>query len=115
MNTSTKVTKVTTVESTSVVVPMDNTNALDLMTRFNSIKETIKALDAEKDQVEVELRAILGSAELGTLDGVDRLQVINRTKSTLDTKLLKENHPEIWEMVAKLALKTTEWNFLKTL
>lgn len=110
-----KVTKVTTVESTSVVVPMDNTNALELMTRFNSIKETIKVLDAEKSEVESQLREILGDAEFGTLEGVDRLQLVSRTKSTLDTAHLKEYHPEVWDMVAKLALKTTEWNFLKTL
>lgn len=105
-----KVTTVTTIESTQLAKELDATNALGLMQEFNSIKETIKTLKLAQAEIDSQLREVLGDAQVGTIEGVERLRLVTRGRTGTDMEMLKNLYTEAW-----LATQTSSsYDFLQT-
>jgi len=81
------------VSTTTVALPKD---AEALITEYNDTKAAMKSLEDRKKEVEKALRDLMGEAEVGTIDGVDRLVIHSRTRSGLDKDALKEAFPEAY-------------------
>ena len=101
----------TTVATSTQVVSLDNTNAAILIAKFEAAKAAIKALEEQKATAEAELRQLLGDAEVGTINGVNRIKVATSSNSKIDRKVLQEAYPEAYEAT----LVVTPYTFLKTL
>lgn len=101
----------TKVEVSTKTAVLDGTNAEQLMETFNNLKATISELKKEQEKVDAQLRELLNGADAGTIGGVVRLKVEQRTKTFADMELLKTNFSEVYEKVKK----STPWTFLKTL
>lgn len=109
MTTTTKTTTTTTTRTESFVGLPES--ALALITKFNEAKAAIKLFEAEKAEAESALRDMLGSAEVGVIDGVERLRISARTTSKIDRELLKTAWPEAFEAT----LVVTPYTVLRTL
>ena len=72
-------------------------HAAELIRAFESIKTTLKGLEAEKARVELELRRLLMDTEVGTIDGVERIRVVKRNNSKIDRDMLRSAWPEAFE------------------
>lgn len=95
---------------TADVAVLDGTNAADLIVRFNAAKKAMKELEAEKKAVEADLRALLGEATVGTIDGIDRAYIQSITREGIDREALAADFPE-----AYAATRTsTTYTVLKT-
>lgn len=98
------------VTATADVAVLDGTNAEDLIVRFNAAKAALKDLEAEKKAVEADLRALMGSATVGTIGGIDRLVISEVTRENIDREVLRENFIEAYEA----ARTETTYTVLKT-
>jgi len=110
---STEVEVITETTKTSVSVVkekavLDGTNADELINKFANAKESIKALEAVKNETEQALRELLGEAKFGTIAGVERIKVADRTRTNVDSDLLKKAFPEAYEACSSV----TSYNFL---
>lgn len=90
---TTTTTVVTTTETTAQLEPA----AASVLARFNEVKNLIKELDAEKSKLDEEIRAMLGDASVGTIDGVERVRLSLRNNSKIDREMLKAAWPEAFE------------------
>lgn len=63
-------------------------------------KEGVKAAELVKEQAEVKLLTALGEAE-GGITPAGMLTYLAQTRSTIDSKALKAEHPEIYEQFTK--------------
>lgn len=92
----------TTKTTTTTVVISSNATALDksieaTIAKFNETKAAIKALQAQKDELDAQLRDALLGNEVGTVDGVERIRIVLRNNSKIDRELLKAAWPEAYE------------------
>jgi predicted phage-related endonuclease len=87
----------TKVEVANEVAHLDRTSAEALIIEFNSTKAAIKALEAKKAEVEATIRQMLGNAQVGMIDGVERVRVQHRNMSKIDRETLKTAFPEAYE------------------
>jgi predicted phage-related endonuclease len=87
-----------TVEVDDAKVALDSSAALPLIQQYAAAKAAIKALEAEKDAAEAALRALLGDATEGMVDGVTRVTIAQRNRSNIDRKSLQEVFPEAYEL-----------------
>jgi predicted phage-related endonuclease len=95
---STTMTQTTTTTTTEVKQVADlPASAEDLIRTFNNTKATIKLLQAEKENAEKALRELLGDAEVGTINGVERVKISHRNMSKIDREALKAAWPEAYE------------------
>jgi predicted phage-related endonuclease len=85
----------TTVEVSTSIASLPNT-AEALIAEYNDTKAAMKSLEDRKKEVEKALREMMGVAEVGTIDGVDRLVIHSRTRKGVDTKKLQEAYPEAY-------------------
>jgi hypothetical protein len=108
---STTVTVETKISTTTEVVDLTGTNAARLIAQFKAAKETIKALEAQKTEVEAALRELLGDAEVGIINGVEHVKVAHSSNSKIDRKALQAGWPEAYEAT----LVATPYTFLKTI
>lgn len=90
---TTTTTVVTTTEATAVL----DVSAEALIVEFNEAKAAMKALEAKKAEVEGKIRAMLGDAQVGTINGVERVRVLVRNRSNIDREALKAAFPEAYE------------------
>jgi indole-3-glycerol phosphate synthase len=97
-------------EETNVTTPLTlaGAKALDeFITARNAKKDAEKALrDAEK-----RLRAELGNALEGTVNGIAAVKVISSQNSHISKELLEKDYPEIYAQT----LVTTPYTYLKAL
>lgn len=98
------------VATTADVAVLDGTNAADLIVRFNAAKKAMKELKAEKEAVEAELRALLGDATVGTIDGIDRAFIQSISREGIDRDTLARDFSEAYEATRT----TTTYTVLKT-
>jgi predicted phage-related endonuclease len=91
--TTTTTTKVTTTDEVALL----EESAEALIVAFNNAKAAIKALEGEKAEAEKALRELLGDAEVGTINGVERVRIVSRVTSKIDRDLLKTGFPEAFE------------------
>ena len=96
-------TQVTTVELSAAAV-----KALTIFNKAKAAEAKAKALKAKAEAI---LRAELGSAKAATVEGVVAVRVVNGSNSHFDRELMKELYPEAFTAT----LKTTEYDYLKTL
>lgn len=108
MTTTTKTTTTTTTRTETFVGLPDT--AIGLITKFNEAKAAIKAAEAEKAEAEAALREMLQGAEVGVIDGVERVRVSVRNNSKIDRELLKTAWPEAFEAT----LVVTPYTVLQT-
>ena len=98
------------VATTADVAVLDGTNAADLIVRFNAAKKAMKELKAEKEAVEAELRALLGDATVGTIEGIDRAFIQSISREGIDRDTLARDFSEAYEATRT----TTTYTVLKT-
>lgn len=65
-----------------------------------------KSMKARKDQLEDQLRALLGDAHIGTVKGVDRVKLVPGTNSSTDREALKRGWPEAWQSTTRVTSYT---------
>lgn len=88
-------TKETSVAVSTATVALPN-EAETLIAEYNDTKAAMKSLEDRKKEVEKALRDLMGDAEVGTIDGIDRLVIHSRTRRGVDTKKLQEAYPEAY-------------------
>jgi predicted phage-related endonuclease len=91
----TTITTTTTVVSSEHVVVLDP-SAEALIVAFNEAKAAIKALEAKKAEAENAIRALLQGADIGVINGVERVRVNHRNRSNIDREALKAAFPEAY-------------------
>jgi predicted phage-related endonuclease len=87
--------------TTTIITVTEASVALDpsaeaLIVEFNTAKAAIKAFEAKKAAAEAALRAALGNASVGTINGVERVRVNHRNRSNIDREALKAAFPEAY-------------------
>lgn len=87
----------TTVVSTTTTVAELGAGAEAIIARFTEAKKLAKAAEEAKKAAEAELRAMLGDAKVGTINGVERIKISERATTTVDRELLKSAFPEAFE------------------
>ena len=90
-------TTTTTATTTASVAELPAARAAALIKEFNEAKAAIKAFNERKAAAEAAIRELLGDAEVGTIDGVERVKVSFRNTSKIDRKALQEAWPEAYE------------------
>ena len=102
--TSTVVTRKVTTEVTvaSNVAILDGTNVEELIATMKEARKAINALEKQEKEAKQAIYDLLGEAEIGSLNGSDRVRVATVERTDLDRKALKENFPEVWEAVSYL-------------
>lgn len=58
-------------------------------------KEAKKAIEAQEEEIENRIKAALGSAETGTIEGQVVVTWAQRTRTNFDSKAFKSEHPEL--------------------
>jgi len=71
-----------------------------LVDSWLTAKETLKEFEKAKEAAELELLTALGEAE-GGMTELGMLTYLAQSRTSIDTKLLKAEHPEIFEKYAK--------------
>lgn len=105
----TSVTTVTTTVSISTdTVELVGTHIKGIVADFNNVKETIKRLEKQKAELDKSIRDLLGEATVGTFEGIPVVELAPRSRTSVDTALLKETHPEAFENCSK----TTTYNII---
>ena len=94
-------TTTTTVVTETTAVALDNTNIASLIADFANAKLAIKELEKAKSELDTAIRELLGTAVTGTVDGLPVVELAPRTRSSIDTELLKATHPEAFENCSK--------------
>lgn len=87
------------------------TEVEELINNFTKVKDAMKKLTEEKESIDKAIRSLLGQAESGTINGVERVRIEHRSRDFVDTEVLKRDFSEVYEKVKK----TTPWTFIKTL
>jgi hypothetical protein len=85
--------------------------AVKALATFNKAKEAEAKAKALKSKAEAILREALGEAKAGIVEGVVAVRVVSSRNTSFDRELMLANYPEAYEAT----LKTTEYDYLKTL
>lgn len=96
----------TVVEATTTVANLNGTDIELHITRFNEAKEAIKVLEQQKKEAEAAIRELMDSAELGTVNGVERVKIATRTRQDINKDDLKAVFPEAYELCLKSSTYT---------
>ena len=91
----------TTATTTTVVTITEEVANLEasaeaLIVEFNEAKAALKAIEAKKLEAETKLRAMLGTASVGAINGVERVRILTRNRSNIDREALKAAFPEAY-------------------
>lgn len=89
-------TTTTSVEISKGSVDLDR-SVESVLKRFNDTKAAIKALEAEKAEMDKMIRDMLGDAEVGVIDGIERVRIETRGRTDMNKELLKTVYPEAYE------------------
>lgn len=82
-----------TVTDESVAV-LDGTNVQELIDELNEAKRVLKAAEDRKDKADKAIRALLGEALVGTVNGAVRVELVPVTRNGVDAKRLFALFPE---------------------
>jgi len=91
-----KETKVVSKETQGVL--LDNTRADELIQQFNEAKSVIKQMEQQKAEAEAALRELMGEAQVGLINGVERIKIATRTRQDINKDDLKNAYPEAFEL-----------------
>jgi len=98
----TQVTTTQVVTETSTV-ELDNTNIANLLADFANAKLAIKELEKAKSELDSAIRDLIGSAKVGTVAGLPVVELAPRSRTNVDSTLLKEVYPEAYETCSKVS------------
>lgn len=85
-----------------VAVNLNKAAATKLIKQLNDARSGKAALEASENEAKAALRALLGDALVGLIDGVERVVVSPRSRTDVDTKKLKEAFPEAYQASKKV-------------
>ena len=84
----------TAVTPKAVVLP----NAIvEQIINLNNAKEMIKKFEAQKEAADAAIRAALGDATVGIVNGEERIKLSARENTYINQNILKESFPEAFE------------------
>lgn len=93
-------------KSDSTLPTVDLTPYNERMNRLKEVKDSIKALETEEKQIEQELKDYLKDAEKGSY-GNYKVTWKSQDKTTIDTKKLKAELPEVYNQYSKTSSSRT--------
>lgn len=96
-------TTTTTVVTETTVVALDDSNIANLLADFANAKLAIKELEKTKSELDKAIRELLGTAVTGTVAGLPVVELAPRTRTSIDSELLKATHPEAFETCSKVS------------
>ena len=96
-------TTTTTVVTETTAVALDNSNIANLLADFANAKLAIKELEKAKSELDKAIRELLGSAVTGTVEGLPVVELAPRSRTSIDSELLKATHPEAFETCSKVS------------
>lgn len=115
MTTTTIEVKATEVATTTTTKPAEavelSAKAIKALAAFNRAKAAEAKAKAAKAKAEAIVRAALGEAVKGTVEGVAVVSVVSSKNTSFDREVMKSLYPEAYEAT----LRTTEYDYLKTL
>lgn len=88
-------------------VELDSSTA-SIITEFVTTRDMLSKLEKTKKDLEAQIKAVLGEAEVGVLNGEIRIEVSKRERKGVDSKALAEAFPEAYEACQTL----TEYSVL---
>jgi predicted phage-related endonuclease len=91
---ATKKTTRKVVTTTSTVLELKGTKAEKAIGELVTLREAIRNLNAQKQEVEALIRETLGEAKVGTIDGVKRVEIKDSQATSFDRELLQSAYPE---------------------
>ena len=68
---------------------------------FNEAKRVMKQMEELKKSAEAKLRELMGDAEVGLLNGVERITIKAVSRKDINQKDLQEVFPEAYELCVK--------------
>lgn len=68
---------------------------------FNEAKRVMKQMEDQKKSAEAKLRELMGEAQVGLLNGVERIKIASRTRQDINKEDLKNVFPEAYELCLK--------------
>lgn len=68
---------------------------------FNEAKRIMKQMEEQKKSAEAKLRELMGEAQVGLLNGVERVKIATRTRQDINKDDLKSAYPEAYELCLK--------------
>ena len=97
----------TTVTEVTVTTTVRHLNkSVDAIVKaYAKTKEDMKVLEAQKKALEEQIRNLMDGASVGYINGVKRVEILNRSLTKIDRKQLQEVYPEAYAAT----LKTTEY------
>jgi len=96
MTKTVQTTTTTKISSTETVATLDR-GVEALLKEFNDTKASLKLLEKVKEEVEAQIRDLLSGADVGVIDGVERVRIAHRTTTKIDREALKSAWPEAYE------------------
>ena len=75
---------------------------------YAKTKEDMKVLEAQKKALEEQIRNLMDGAKVGYINGVKRVEILDRKLTKVDRKLLQEVYPEAYAA----SLVTTEYTIV---
>lgn len=69
----------------------------NIINEFVATRDMLNALEKTKKELEAQIKAVLGDAEVGVVNGEIRIEQSKRSRSGVDTKKLAMAFPEAYE------------------
>ena len=116
-------TTTTTIKNDTKVIVLDQTNAKELLEKFEANKADKATLEAQYKSLQAEIYALLGYkkvgdkwigvADEGTIDGVSVVTVGTQTRTNFDKEKFLQENPELLPLVEAFTSESTN-TVLKT-
>lgn len=74
-----------------------NADIQEVVNQFVATRDMLNALEKTKKELEAQIKAVLGDAEVGIVNGEIRIEQSKRSRSGVDTKKLQMAFPEAYE------------------
>jgi hypothetical protein len=84
------------------VAVLDGTDAQALINTLNEAKRMAKAATEQAEAAKTALKALLGEAREGVLDGVLKVELVEKSRKGVDTELLEKAFPEAFAACGKV-------------
>ena len=116
-------TTTTTIKNDTKVIALDETNAKELLEKFEANKADKATLEAQYKSLQAEIYALLGYKKVGdkwigvagegTIDGVSVVKVGIQTRTNFDKEKFLQENPELLPLVEAFTSESTN-TVLKT-
>lgn len=93
------------VEHENVAV-LDGTDAQALIDTLNEAKRMAKAATEQAEVAKAALKALLGEAREGVLDGILKVELVEKSRKGIDAALLESTFPEAFVACGKVTTYT---------